>query len=483
MTDPLRVTRRWLLSASLLGGAAVLVSACGDSSAKNAPSTGLGAAAPAPGGALNAPAVVPPAGAGQPLAADPLAAVAVGATPVPTVALPQSTVVVPATATPAPAAPTVAPSATSTAPPAATATPIPYDATRLKDILGESITSYAGSVPPRVHNVQLATRLINGAKVAPGATFSFDDTVGDQTQAHGFQVAWGIVNNDGTPETVQADAGGICQVATTLFQAAYWAGLPFVRRYHHLYWIAHYGEPPYGAVGLDATVDFPPVDLRFKNTTSDWILVDAQYDSTHVHIRLRGVSPDWVVTAGKPQISNLVKVDRTLIKRDDPTMAPGTQLMVEAAQDGFDVTLERLVKTKSGDLVDRYVFTNHYEPAHNVMVVGTKGITPTPSTSPTPVVTPTAVPSTPTPVPSPASFRQADGRIQVPSLVGMPEGPARQLITNVGLQNTFTNYQGPGDVPAAALNQVSVGAVLSQQPPPGTLVSAGTTVYIAVRKS
>jgi len=314
-----------------------------------------------------------------------VAAVAASPTRLAVVPTPTSVPVASAPSTAVPASPTVVASPTAI-PPTETPTPIPvaYNETRLTDVLGESITSYAGSVPPRAHNVQLATRLINGAKVAPGAVFSFDATVGDQTSAHGFQVAWGIISNNGQPETVQADAGGICQVATTLFQSIYWAGLPLVRRFHHLYWIAHYGTPPYGGIGLDATVDFPPVDLQFKNTTSDWIRVDASYDSTHVHIQLRGASPGWLVTVGKPLIFNPVTVDRTIVRRGDPTMAPGTELTVEAAQDGFDVTLERLVKTKSGDLVDRYVFTNHYEPAHNVVVYGTKGLAPTPAVTITP---------------------------------------------------------------------------------------------------
>ena len=385
---------------------------------------------------------------------------------------------------------TASPQATATFVPSPTATPFPYVAARLTDILGESITSYAGSIATRAHNVQLATTLINGAKVAPGEVFSFDDVVGDQTTAHGFQVAWGIINGpDGTPETVKADAGGICQVATTVFQAAYWSGLPFVRRFHHLYWIAHYGTPPYGAIGLDATVDFAPVDLQFRNTTTDWVRLDMSYDSTHVHAKVMGVSQGWTVTVGTPKVFNVLKTDRTLVRRPDPTMPPGQELYVEAPQDGFDVTVERLVKSQAGELVDHYVFTNHYEQAHNVMVYGTKGLPPPGTPGPvTPtavaaVATPVATPTSAAPVPTAVATKPADGRIAAPSVVGLPEAQARSLISNSGLQNSFTNYQGPSDVPASVLNQVPVGAVLSQNPPGGTLLGPGSTVYIAVRKA
>jgi hypothetical protein len=172
-------------------------------------------------------------------------------------------------------------------------------------------------------------------------------------------------------------------------------------------------------------------------------------------------------------------------------MAPGRELWIETAQDGFDVSVERLVKAKNGDLVDHYVFTNHYEPARNVMVVGSKGLPPTATpASLTPTsLTPTAVPvvATPTVVAAATATstggRLNDGRIQVPSFVGTAEGAAQQQIASLGLQTTFANYQGPGDVPAGALNQVSVGAVLSQIPAPGTIVTPGTTVYLAVRKA
>jgi hypothetical protein len=243
---------------------------------------------------------------------------------------------------------------------------------------------------------------------------------------------------------------------------------------------------------LDATVDFPPVDLQFRNTTSDWIRVDATYDATHVHVRLMGVHQGWKVSVGTPKITNMVKTDRTLVRRPDPTMNPGQELYIETAQDGFDVTVERLVKSKSGEIVDKYVFTNHYESARNVMVYGTKGM-PTP---PTPgSVTPTVVGTTPTPpaaagtptvpalTPTAVAGRQANGQIRVPSVVGLPEAQARSMISSVGLQNTFTNYQGPGDVTAATLNQVPVGSVLSQTPASNTVVAPGSTVYIAVRKA
>jgi vancomycin resistance protein YoaR len=480
------VSRRKVLGA-LVFGTGALLNACGAVVPPAKSTDKANASVPDAGPVTSSSGVLGPVAA-KSGGADPLAAVVAPASPTST-SVAQAFLIAPPTETPLPTATTVPiPTATAvpTDTPAPTPTTIPYDSSRLTDLLGESVTSYAGSIAPRVHNVQFATSLINGARVAPGAVFSFDDRVGDQTTAAGFQVAYGIISGTDGPETVKADAGGICQVATTLFQAVYWAGLPIVRRYHHLYWIAHYGSPPYGLLGLDATVDFAPVDFQFRNTTSDWIRIDASYDPTHVHMRIIGVDQGWKVTAGQPHQFNVVKTDRTVVKQPDPTMSPGRELWIESAEDGFDVTVERLVKTKGGDIVDHYVFTNHYEPARNVMVVGSKGLTATPTagtTTPT-VIGATSTPAALVPTVTPTiSGRLNDSRIQVPSFIGMAEGAAQQQITMLGLQTTFANYQGPGDVPAAALNQVSVGAVLSQIPAPGTAVTAGTTVYLAIRKA
>ncbi len=73
--------------------------------------------------------------------------------------------------------------------------------------------------------------------------------------------------------------------------------------------------------------------------------------------------------------------------------------------------------------------------------------------------------------------------VTVPSVIGLPEGEARARIAGAGLSNTYSNYQGKGDIPDGELMKVPIGSVLSQQPPPGALKERGTTVFIAVRKN
>ena len=363
--------------------------------------------------------------------------------------------------------------------PIPTATPFVYDASRLKDILARGQTSYAGSIPARRHNVELATKRLSGTKIGPGEIFSFNQAVGETTLASGYQIGYGISLVNGQTGTVPSVAGGICQVSTTVFQAAYWAGLEMVERYFHRYWIPRYGQPPSGRTGFDATVDAPGVDFRFKNTTEDWILLESWTDGANVIVTLKGVDPGWEVESTRPVLSNVVRADQTMVRQDDPTMPAGQELFVEHAEDGFDVAVERTV-TKNGKQVARYRFANHYVPARNVMLVGTKGATPTATASPVPTQ-PTATPVQQTSA-EPATYKLPNGRIKVPALVGLPENTAKALIEGVGLANTYSNFQGAGDVPENILNSVPPGHVLSQTPVADSQVLPGTTVFIAVRK-
>src|SRR5205823_1356252 len=124
----------------------------------------------------------------------------------------------------------------------------------LPDRLATGTTSYAGSISARAWNVELAVQRISGTMIPPGGTFSFNQAVGPTTLRAGFKIAYGIAGTaDGGATTVPAEAGGICQVATTVFHAAFRAGLGIAERHWHLYWMPRYGAAPSGVTGLDAT--------------------------------------------------------------------------------------------------------------------------------------------------------------------------------------------------------------------------------------
>ena len=238
-------------------------------------------------------------------------------------------------------------------------------------LIGQNSTSYVGSIPPRKHNVELATSMLNGVVVAPGQVFSFNQELGPQTLDRGFQVGYGIVAQaNGGVKTVPSVGGGICQVSTTLFQPIFWAGYEIEERHWHAYWIAHYAS--HGYPGLDDTVDDASgLDFQFKNTTEHPLLIQSSTDGSQVHFSVYGVPPAWTVHVDEPVVTNVVKTDRQLQIQEDPTLPPGRQIYTEAAEDGFTVTIHRTVDEGDGN-VRNLTLRSVYAPSHNVMAVGPK---------------------------------------------------------------------------------------------------------------
>jgi vancomycin resistance protein YoaR len=235
------------------------------------------------------------------------------------------------------------------------------------DMLAYGQTTYASSSANRRWNVELGANNINGTLVPPGAIFSTVDTIGDLTLAAGFKMGYAIQGDgNGGLTTVPAEAGGICQVSTTLFHAVFRSGLQVVERNWHSYWISIYGIAPTGLQGLDATIAPPYKDFRFKNTTGNWLLIKAIPDGKNLTFQLWGVDPHWNVAIGKPVITNVRPTSQTkIIEYSDAVPAGSPEVMVEHAQDGFDSSITRVVTDSSGNVIDKWTATSSYQPAYN----------------------------------------------------------------------------------------------------------------------
>ncbi|HLH25285.1 MAG TPA: VanW family protein [Chloroflexota bacterium] len=234
----------------------------------------------------------------------------------------------------------------------------------------ESRTSFAGSVPEKAHNIRLAAERLNGVVVPPGGTFSFNREVGPTTLETGYQWGFGITSGADGLHTVPSVAGGICQVATTLFQAFFWGGYRLEERHWHLYWIPAYTSRD--VVGLDATVDEDAnLDMQFVNTTPHAVLIQASTDADSVTFRLYSTKPDWKVEVAPAQITDRVPADPTPVVEEDATLPAGRRIAVEAAREGFTVVVTRTV-TEDGD-VRTLPLKSVYQPSRNVTLVGTGG--------------------------------------------------------------------------------------------------------------
>lgn len=162
--------------------------------------------------------------------------------------------------------------------------------------------AYTYSMPSRAHNIELGASVIHGYVVAPGETFSFNALVGDTTPDKGYGIGYAINGYD--PKTKKAKyvldyGGGICQVATTLFQSVFFSGYEIVDRTNHANRITAY-EPIREVQGVDATVYYPIVDFKWRNNSDYPVLIDIRAGGGRVTSNLYTTDPGWKVQVNGP---------------------------------------------------------------------------------------------------------------------------------------------------------------------------------------
>ena len=143
--------------------------------------------------------------------------------------------------------------------------------------IGEMKTRIRGT-PQRVRNVTIATSHINGTLLAPGVTFSYNDVVGKRSEEGGYEKAIIFVKG----RHVEDIGGGICQTASTLYNAVLRSGLRVVRRQPHCTPVVYV---PYG---LDATVAYGVVDFQFRNDTDYPVYIYAKANGRSLTFRIYG---------------------------------------------------------------------------------------------------------------------------------------------------------------------------------------------------
>jgi vancomycin resistance protein YoaR len=232
------------------------------------------------------------------------------------------------------------------------------------ELIGEGITRFAGSSEARVQNIGVGASQFDGVLIAPGETFSFNQTLGEVTAEKGYAegiIIWG--------NTTRADVGGgLCQVSSTAFRAAFWAGVPIVERTPHAFRVSYY-EPP---KGMDATIYSPSVDMKWLNDTGHYILIHTFVDkgAQTLTFRFYGTNPGRTVEMDGPYEDDPVPHGPDVL-REDPTLPKGEKKQIEWAKDGLDVTIYRVVK-ENGVEVRRDMFFSRYLPWQAVYLVGTK---------------------------------------------------------------------------------------------------------------
>ena len=214
--------------------------------------------------------------------------------------------------------------------------------------LVSSYETWYGGVPNRIHNVQVVAHLIDDTLIAPGSTFSFNGTTGARTAAKGFLVAPVIVNG----ELQTGLGGGVCQVSTTVFNAAYDAGLPITARTNHALYISHY------PLGRDATVNYPDTDLKFVNDTRHWLLLRTFVGSYSLIVSLYGTPQHRRV---ETETAPLRVVGQPSVKRTlDRTLKPGQIVVDDPGVPATSTSVRRRVYAPDGKLLSDTTWYSNY---------------------------------------------------------------------------------------------------------------------------
>jgi vancomycin resistance protein YoaR len=223
-----------------------------------------------------------------------------------------------------------------------------------------SYTTTYGGTPGRLNNVQLVAKLIDGTLIAPGDTFSFNGTTGERTAEKGFQEAPVIING----ELQNGLGGGICQVSTTVFNAAFEAGLPITARTNHALYISHY------PLGRDATVNYPDLDLKFVNDTAHWLLLRTFVGAGSLTVNLYGTPVNRRVES---TTDPLVETGPVPVKEtDDPTLLKGKRVTDQFGAPPRETSVHRLVYDADGKLLYDNTWKSYYVGEPSLVRVGTK---------------------------------------------------------------------------------------------------------------
>ncbi|MCD6402039.1 MAG: VanW family protein [Anaerolineales bacterium] len=249
----------------------------------------------------------------------------------------------------------------------------------IKELVSAHTSYFYGSSAARIQNIATASARFHGYLVAPGETFSMAEVLGDVSLDTGYEEAW-IIFGD---RTIKGVGGGVCQVSTTLFRTVFFGGYPIVERHPHAYRVYYYEQTPSGGVdtrlaGLDATVYVPLVDLKFKNDTSNWLLMETYVNAAARTLTWKfystsdGRTVEWSTTG----LMNK-KDPPDPLYTENPDLDKGEIKQVDWAVEGADVTVTRTVY-RDGEVLYKDTFTTHYMPWRAVCEYGpgTKGMPP-----------------------------------------------------------------------------------------------------------
>lgn len=212
----------------------------------------------------------------------------------------------------------------------------------------------------RTHNLALACQAINGTVINAGETFSFNDVVGERTSSKGYRSATVYVGNESKEET----GGGICQVASTIYDAALYAEMEITSRAAHTFFVT------YVPGGLDATIYWGSLDFCFRNSTEFPIRVNAWVSGGSVHISIDGTKTnDHVVKLSSTKLST---TPYSTVYEEDSSKPAGYRKETTYPYTGYTYEAYQYIYDGDGNLLEtNYLGKSTYKKRDQVITIGT----------------------------------------------------------------------------------------------------------------
>jgi len=236
----------------------------------------------------------------------------------------------------------------------------------ITELVAEGDSYFIGSPSGRDHNIRLAASKFDGLVIAPGETFSFNRYLGEVSAEAGYDESYVTLGEQLAIEV----GGGICQVSTTAFRAAFWGGYPILERWPHNHRVGYY-ELMNAGVGMDATIYSPLVDFRFLNDRPYPLLIETEIEE-HAHrliFRFYSTGDGRRVEKEGPAISDETAPGPPVYRLDEK-LPPGTVKQWQKEVNGLTATIRRRVYSASGDLLFEDTFVSKYAPRRAIYYYG-----------------------------------------------------------------------------------------------------------------
>lgn len=234
----------------------------------------------------------------------------------------------------------------------------------ITQLVSEATTYYTGSTANRIQNIIESAQRFDGVIIAPGEEFSYNKLLGSISPEDGFVEGFVIIGG----RTVRGVGGGVCQVSTTAFQAAFYAGYPITERWAHGYRVGYYerGE----GVGMDAAIyqgdpllNERSLDLKFVNDTPYHLLIETSIypGQDAVQFRFYSTNPGRQVVKQGPSIQNVTPARPTTYVANE-NLSAGQERWVDWPAEGAYVEVNRIILDPNGNEIDNTRFRTQYQP-------------------------------------------------------------------------------------------------------------------------